>query len=180
MVTRRPVQMCQLLVLAVAVACSDATGPAADTLSALVNGSAFTGRTYPTGSVGLLDTVDMGLTITGIQFMSPTMSENLILSVRGFHGVGQYRTCTTSSYLFGVYFKVDQLDTARLPEYSTTGVCSGEVDVQTYVPITSTIAGTFHFAATSSSAPDTVQVTDGRFTGKVEIAGLILTPTSHR
>jgi len=166
------------LLAIVVAACSDATGPTKSVMTALVNGNRFNGTPLTASTLGILDTSTKSLAIIGIQAISPEMSENVVLTLRDFHGAGQYETCGTVSSMFGLYERVDALDTMPTPVYTTDTACGGMVDVQSYFPATMLITGTFHFSGTSLAAPDTIHVTDGQFSGMIRLTGFILDPPS--
>ena len=167
-----------LLAVIIVAACSDGTGPGATSMTALVNGAQFTSVPAPDDHVALLDTFNMSLSLLGTHVISPgILYESIGLTLSDYHGIGRYSTCATPSSVFGTYFKQNEQDTALGPFFTTDSVCGGEVDIQTYDPVTRNVAGTFHFAAVSDlSHADTVHVTDGRFSGKIAIAGIILDP----
>jgi len=167
-----------LLAVVVVAACSDGTGPGGTSMTALVNGAQFTSIPLPDDHIGLLDTLTLSMTLTGIHVISVgKLYESIGLDLTNYHGIGRYQTCGSPDLVFGTYFKQNELDTALAPFFTTDSVCGGEVDIQTYDPISHNVTGTFHFAAVSDlSLSDTVQVTEGQFSGKIAIAGVILDP----
>ncbi|HYK09277.1 MAG TPA: hypothetical protein VEV39_00585 [Gemmatimonadales bacterium] len=169
--------MRKILLLAIAVAaCGDVTGPAKSVITATVNGTPFTAADTQPFGLGMLDTLNMSLVLTGSQFVSPLVYQSLSVSLRDFHGVGQYQTCGHLSSMFGIYYQIDQHGTTGSPAYTTDTLCGGEVDILSYAPTSLTISGTFHFNGTSVAAADTVRVTDGKFSGRITLAGLIVDP----
>ena len=167
-----------LFAIIVVTACSDGTGPGGAGMTALVNGSQFTSIPLPDDHIGLLDTFNFSMTLTGIHVISiGKVYESIGLTLGNYRGIGRYQTCSSPNSVFGTYFKQNELDTALGPFFTTDSVCGGEVDIQTYDPISRNMSGTFHFAAVSDlSHADTVHVTDGRFSGKIATAGIILDP----
>ena len=171
--------MRKILLVAIAVAaCSDATGPAMSVMTARVNGSQFAAADSQTFGLGLLDTLNRSLSLFGSQMTPRQMLENVVLTLRQFHGVGQYRTCGSPSSMFGLYSQVQEPGGPSSPAYTTDTSCGGEVDVQSYSSVSSMISGTFHFNGTSIAATDTVHITQGQFSGRFAVAGIAIDPPS--
>lgn len=171
--------MRKILLVAIAVAaCSDATGPTKSVMTARVNGSPFTAADSQTFGLGLLDTLNMSLSLFGSQMAPSLVLENVALTLRQFHGVGQYQTCGSPSSMFGLYSQIQEPSGPSSPAYATDTSCGGEVDVQSYSSASATISGTFHFNGTSIAATDTVHITDGQFSGKIALAGIAIDPPS--
>lgn len=167
-----------LLAVIIVAACSDGTGPGATSMTALVNGAQFTSIPAPDNHIALLDTLNASLSLLGTHVISVGMVyESIGLTITNYRGVGRYQTCGSPNAVFGTYFKQNEQDTTLGPFFTTDSVCGGEVDIQTYDPISRNVEGTFHFAAVSDlSHADTVHVTDGQFSGKIAIAGIIVDP----
>lgn len=164
-----------LLLALLVVACSDATHPTAapPLMWAVVNDTSFTSTSSPTDQLGTLDTTKRQLFVATVQTTTPTDYEGIVLTIQNFHGIGRYQTCGTSNTVVGQYYR-GNVDSSSRTTFSTGSACSGEVDIDSYFPFTTVVSGTFRFTATSPTSPDTVQVTDGRFSGPIALTGGVM------
>ena len=95
-----------VLALIVVAACSDGTGPGGSNMTALVNGARFTSVPAPDGHVGLLDTFNLSMTLTGVHVISVgQLYESIGLTLGNYQGIGRYQTCSSPNSVFGTYFK---------------------------------------------------------------------------
>jgi hypothetical protein len=166
--------MRKLVLLGLALAaCSDSTGPNTPVMTALVDGTPFVSTSIRPGRyVAGFDTLNTTMLIGGAA-VSRNASENIVIVLPHFRGVGQYTMCDSPDSATGNYWVTDMADTTLGLLYDTQSGCDlGEVDVTSYDVMHGQIDGTFHFTAVTALVADpvdTVKVTNGTFDGRFSI-----------
>ena len=155
-----------VLYLPLLTACGDGHGPSFSTpaFTFVANGHTVTRQEYPGVALGLLDSLDNDLFITGSTDPNTGPFENLGLELWAFHGLGTYPLHLNQGDGGSAYYAV----TTPIPStYSAHGGPRDYAYVTHYDAKSGSIEGNFTFTGVDGLTGDTVPVTHGHFIGRI-------------